>query len=69
MKTPPIPRERFDKSWLLFNRRLRLWAREHINRQCVALGVSFNWNHEVALELEFVFWTVEIAIVRKQRFK
>lgn len=39
-----------------------------INRQCIDLGVSFSWNVDLAIEIAFIIWNIEIIFCKTPKF-
>lgn len=46
----------FEKETKYFNMDIT----RHINQECLAFGICFNWNYKPSLEIDFAFWRFHI---------
>jgi hypothetical protein len=37
-----------------------------INRQCISLGITINWNYKCSVEFSFFLWNFDIEFDRKK---
>lgn len=49
---------------------IRIWRFDidilrHINTQCFTLGFCVNWNFKPSVEIDFLFWTLNVEYSRK----
>jgi len=40
---------------------MKIKIKKHINKQCISFGITYSWNYEYALEIDFLFWFIDIT--------
>lgn len=39
---------------------MKIKLNKHINSQCIDFGITYSWDYEYALEISFLFWSLDI---------
>jgi hypothetical protein len=45
---------------------MEIEVKRHINTECISLGATLDWNTGLAIELDILFWTIDINILNKR---
>jgi len=40
--------------------------KKFINKQCICFGFTYSWNMEYAVEIDFLFWNIDIILKQKK---
>ena len=46
---------------------MKISSWKHVNTECITLGVSIDWNVDLAIEIDFLIWTIDIVLIKSFR--
>ncbi len=41
--------------------------RKHINNECISFSFTLDWNVNLAIEIDFLFWTFDFILIKHFR--
>ncbi len=46
---------------------MKAFVRKHINTECISLGFTLDWNVNLGIEIDFLFWIFDWTIIENFR--